>query len=136
MKAFTALSEVALPQARAAAHAVAITGGSTVQHADWVLSVQAWCAAFQKVQGTEVGLYFDDPLAFAAALWGAWHAGKTPVLASDLQPHNLAHLLPAARRSPLVSGLLANHAAPLTLWILVILGLIAHQFWWYWSDLL
>ena len=49
---------------------------------------------------------------------------------------NLAHLLPAARRSPLVSGLLANHAAPLTLWILVILGLIAHQFWWYWSDLL
>lgn len=65
-----------------------------MSHAQWVLSVKSWCAAFQRVQGAEVGLYFDDPMAFAAALWGAWHAGKTPVLASDVQPHTLAHLLP------------------------------------------
>ncbi|MBB6562205.1 acyl-coenzyme A synthetase/AMP-(fatty) acid ligase [Acidovorax soli] len=94
MNTFTALSEVALPQARAAGHEVAASAGSPVRHADWVLSVKAWCAAFQQVQGTEVGLYFEEPLQFAAALWGAWHAGKTPVLASDLQPHTLAHLLP------------------------------------------
>ena len=94
MKTFSALNEVALPQARAAAHVVAATGGRTVSHAAWVLAVQAWCAAFQKIQGTEVGLYFEDPLPFSAALWGCWHAGKTPVLASDLQPHTLAHLLP------------------------------------------
>lgn len=94
MNTFSALSEVALPQARAAAHVVAAEGGGAVSHAQWALSVQAWCAAFQKVQGNDVGLYFDDPMAFAAALWGAWHAGKTPVLASDVQPHTLAHLLP------------------------------------------
>lgn len=94
MNTFTALSGVALPQARAAGNEVAATGGHTVLHADWVLAVKAWCAAFQRVQGSEVGLYFDEPLQFAAALWGAWHAGKTPVLASDLQPHTLAHMLP------------------------------------------
>lgn len=109
MNTFTALSEVALPQARAAAHEVAATGGRTLQHADWVRAVQAWCAAFQKVQGSEVGLYFDDPLAFAAALWGAWHAGKTPVLASDLQPHTLAHLLPQVQAC---AGLLPGAIGP------------------------
>lgn len=110
MKPFTALSDVALPQARAAAHGVApAAGGGTVTHADWVRAVQAWCAAFQKVQGTEVGLYFDDPLPFAAALWGAWHAGKTPVLASDLQPHTLAHLLPQVQAC---AGLLPGAIQP------------------------
>lgn len=109
MNTFKALSDVALPLARAAAHTVAATGGHTVSHADWVRAVQAWCAAFQKVQGTEVGLYFDDPLAFAAALWGAWHAGKTPVLASDLQPHTLAHLLPQVQAS---AGLLPGAVQP------------------------
>ena len=107
---FTALSDVALPQARAAAHGVAAAaGGGTVSHADWVSSVQGWCAAFQKVQGAEVGLYFDDPLPFATALWGAWHAGKTPVLASDLQPHTLAHLLPQVQAT---AGLLPGAIEP------------------------
>lgn len=124
MTTFSALSDVALPQARAAAHGVAATGGRTVTHADWVRSVQAWCAAFRQVQGTEVGLYFDDPLAFAAALWGAWHAGKTPVLASDLQPHTLAHLLPQVQAcagqlpgaiQPDESGALAVVLQPLSL---------------------
>lgn len=109
MNTFSALSEVALPQSRAATHAVAAVGGRTVSHADWLHSVQAWCAAFQKVPGTEVGLYFDDPLCFAAALWGAWHAGKTPVLASDLQPHTLAHLLPQVQAC---AGLLPDAVLP------------------------
>ncbi|WP_173025171.1 AMP-binding protein [Acidovorax sp. SRB_14] len=94
MKRGLGLADVALPQARAVTHGVAVVDGHVVTHAYWVRSVQAWCAAFQRVPGKEVGLYFDDPLAFSAALWGAWHAGKTPVLASDLQPHTLAHLLP------------------------------------------
>lgn len=94
MNSFSTLAEVALPQARAAAHTVSAVDGRTVSHADWVRSVQSWCVAFRKVPGPEVGLYFDDALQFAAALWGAWHAGKTPVLASDVQPHTVAHLLP------------------------------------------
>ncbi|WP_298211450.1 AMP-binding protein [Acidovorax sp.] len=109
MKTFSALSEVALPQARTAVHVVASIGGRTVSHADWVRAVQSWCAAFQKIEGSEVGLYFDDPLAFAAALWGAWHAGKTPVLASDLQPHTLAHLLPQVQAC---AGLLPGAVQP------------------------
>lgn len=87
------LADVALPQARPPVHAVA----STATQADWTRAVRAWCAAFGRVQGPDVALYFDDPLAFSAALWGAWHAGKTPVLASDLQPQTLAHLLPSVQ---------------------------------------
>ncbi|PJI98649.1 acyl-coenzyme A synthetase/AMP-(fatty) acid ligase [Acidovorax sp. 69] len=109
MRPFTVLSQVALPQALGAARVVALIGGRTVSHADWVRSVKTWCAAFQRVQGTEVGLYFDDPLAFASALWGAWHAGKTPVLASDLQPHTLAHLLPQVQAC---AGLLPGAVQP------------------------
>jgi len=106
---FLTLAELALPQVRPASHRVAVVNGVAVSHADWVLSVQSWCATFQKVRGTEVGLYFDDPLPFAAALWGAWHAGKTPVLVSDLQPHTLAHLLPQVRAC---AGLLPGAVQP------------------------
>lgn len=109
MNTFSALSEVALPQARAATHVVAAIGERAVSHAEWGRAVQSWCAAFQTVQGSDVGLYFDDPLAFAAALWGAWHAGKTPVLASDLQPHTLAHLLPQVQAC---AGLLPGAVQP------------------------
>lgn len=110
MNKFSALSAVALPQTRPAAHGVAnAPDGRAVSHADWVQRVRAWCAAFQAVQGSEVGLYFDDPLAFAAALWGAWHAGKTPVLASDLQPYTVAHLVPQVQAT---AGLLPGAVQP------------------------
>ena len=88
------LAQVALPQSRAATHAVAQLATGVVTHAQWVRQVQAWCAALQQVPGQDVALYLDEPLAFAAALWGAWHAGKTPVLLSDTQPQTLAQLLP------------------------------------------
>lgn len=88
------LAQVALPQSRAATHAVAQLATGVVTHAQWVRQVQAWCAALQQVPGQDVALYLDEPLAFAAALWGAWHAGKTPVLLSDTQPHTLVQLLP------------------------------------------
>lgn len=86
------LAEVAMPGVRAPSHGMAQVRGELLTHAQWTQSVQRWCTAFSQVQGDEIGLYFDDPVAFAAALWGAWHAGKTPVLASDLQPHNVAQL--------------------------------------------
>ncbi|MEG3001134.1 MAG: AMP-binding protein [Comamonas sp.] len=88
------LAQVALPHSRAATHAVARLATGAVTHAQWVRQVQAWCAALQQVPGQDVALYLDDPLDFAAALWGAWHAGKTPVLLSDTQPQTLAQLLP------------------------------------------
>ena len=88
------LAQVAQPQSRAATHAVAQLATGVVTHAQWVRKVQAWCAALQQVSGQDVALYLDDPLDFAAALWGAWHAGKTPVLLGDAQPQTLAQLLP------------------------------------------
>lgn len=92
--AWVALAQVALPQSRDAGHVVARPQDAAVTHAQWVDAVRAWCAAFQRVQGAEVALYCGNPLTFAAALWGAWHAGKTPVLASDLHAHTLSALLP------------------------------------------
>ena len=88
------LAQVAMPQSRADGHVVAQIGSGVVTHGQWVRSVQAWFAALQRVSGQDIALYLNDPLDFAAALWGAWHAGKTPVLLSDIQPQTLAHLLP------------------------------------------
>lgn len=88
------LAQVALPQSRTATHTVAQLATGVITHAQWVRQVQAWCATLQRVPGQDVALYLEEPLAFAAALWGAWHAGKTPVLLSDTQPQTLAQLLP------------------------------------------
>lgn len=87
-----ALAQVGLPQARGLTHAVASSADGAFTHAQWVRAVQAWCAALQPLPGVDVILYQEDPLEFAAALWGAWHAGKTPVLISDTQTQ--VHLLP------------------------------------------
>lgn len=104
------LTDMALASARAATQGVARSPeGGVVSHGEWVRQVHAWRAAFQRVEGSEVGLYFDDPLVFSAALWGAWHAGKTPVLASDLQAHTLAHLLPTVQAC---AGLLPQALQP------------------------
>lgn len=94
MNSHLTLAHVALPPSRVATHAVAQLSTGVITHAQWVCQVQAWCAALQKVKGPDVALYLEDPLAFAAALWGAWHAGKTPVLLSDIQPQTLAQLQP------------------------------------------
>lgn len=93
LKQSVALADVALAadDKRLVCHA----DGKTVTLTDWVQMVRCWHAAFARVAGDEVGFYFDDTLAFSAALWGAWHAGKTPVLLSDVQPATLASLLPA-----------------------------------------
>ena len=108
-----ALGRVAMPQARAATHAVARDVSGMVTHAAWARRVRAWCAALRCVQGQDVALYMDDPLEFSAALWGAWHAGKTPVLASDIQARTLADLLPgvAATAGRLPGALAADFGA-------------------------
>lgn len=94
MKQSMALARVALQQARSPMHIVAHSAAGMLSHGQWVKAVQAWCAALQQLPGQDVALYLNDPLEFSAALWGAWHAGKTPVLASDTQAQTLAYLLP------------------------------------------
>lgn len=91
------LAQVAQASARAAGHSVAVVQGQPLAYAQWLRNVQAWRAAFAQVSGTDVALYFEDAVAFSAALWGAWHAGKTPVLVSDAQPHTLQCLMPTVQ---------------------------------------
>ena len=105
MKQSVALAEMALPATGVPTQRVATVDGRAVERAEWVRRVQAWCRAFQRVSGEEVGFYFEDSLEFSAALWGAWHAGKTPVLLSDLQPATLNQLLPTINTT---AGLLPN----------------------------
>lgn len=59
---------------------------------DFTHAVQRWRAAFQARGDHRVALYFQDSHAFAAALFGAWHAGKTVVLPGDLQAATLQRL--------------------------------------------
>lgn len=66
--------------------------GQPVAHDAFVRQVQGWRAAFAAASGRDWALYFDDALAFAAALFGAWHAGKRVWLAPDNLPATLAEL--------------------------------------------
>nr|WP_295374607.1 AMP-binding protein [Pseudoxanthomonas sp.] len=76
-----------LPLDRVAVHAHA---GRQVApgcgHADFRARVLAWQAAFAGADGRDWALYFDDAPAFAAALFGAWHAGKRVFLCADNLP--------------------------------------------------
>lgn len=111
VKRSVALADVALGSAMeehpqtVAVHA----DGRAVSLAQWRRMVSGWHASFTCVPGEEIGFYFDDALAFSAALWGAWHAGKTPVLLSDQQPATLSMLLPTVSAT---AGLLPGAVVP------------------------
>lgn len=73
---------------------VARRGGVVLSHARFVADVARWHAAFTGVRGEQVAIYFADSYDFACALFGAWHAGKLPLLPGDAQPATLERLLP------------------------------------------
>lgn len=60
--------------------------------ADFVARASAWWHAFAAQPGLRWALYLDDTVDFAAALLGAWHAGKHVVLPGDTRPETLAAL--------------------------------------------
>mgnify|MGYP000858945681 CR=1 FL=1 len=68
--------------------------GSPLDHAIFHRQVQQWHAAFAAHDGRDWALFFDDALHFAAALFGAWHAGKRVFLAADNLPATLDALQP------------------------------------------
>ncbi len=76
--------------------------GSAVSHAHFQQRVAAWHAAFAAQPGHDWALYHDDALEFAAALYGAWYAGKDVYLPGDIQPGTQASL------SNLVDGFAGN----------------------------
>ncbi|WP_314105722.1 AMP-binding protein [uncultured Stenotrophomonas sp.] len=70
------------------------TEGRGVDHAEFRTRVLGWQQAFAAAPGRDWALYFDDTLAFAAALFGAWHAGKRVFLGGDSLPATLDGLGP------------------------------------------
>lgn len=73
---------------------VALRGGELLSHARFAADAARWQAAFAAVPGEPVAIYFEDAYDFACALFGAWHAGKLPLLPGDAQPATLERLLP------------------------------------------
>ncbi|MCT9812951.1 acyl-CoA synthetase [Acidovorax sp. Be4] len=88
-----ALTQLAWEGAAPDERVVGYRDGQAVTRGAFIAQVHAWCAAFREVRGPVVALYFADALDAAAALYGAWHAGKAVVLPGDMQPATLGPLL-------------------------------------------
>lgn len=88
---------------------VALRGQERISHARFVRDVTVWRQCFAAHAGERVALYFGDSYDFAAALFGAWHAGKTAVLPGDAQPETVERL---ATTTDLRAGELPGPVAP------------------------
>jgi acyl-coenzyme A synthetase/AMP-(fatty) acid ligase/3-hydroxymyristoyl/3-hydroxydecanoyl-(acyl carrier protein) dehydratase len=66
--------------------------GATVSHEALMRRARAWAALARRSAGRNVALFHDDSLEFAAALLGAWQAGKSVWLAADALPATCAAL--------------------------------------------
>jgi acyl-coenzyme A synthetase/AMP-(fatty) acid ligase len=58
-------------------------GAVAVRNQEFLQRVAAWYGLLQDRSGQNFALYLDDGIEFAAALIGAWHAGKTVWLTAD-----------------------------------------------------
>ncbi len=68
--------------------------GTPVTHPQFRQQVLGWQQAFARAPGQDWALYFEDTLTFAAALLGAWHAGKRVFVGGDNLPATLEALRP------------------------------------------
>ncbi|HTD28362.1 MAG TPA: AMP-binding protein [Xanthomonadaceae bacterium] len=59
------------------------SAGHAATSFDFVLRVRAWQAVFAAAPGRRCALHHEDCFEFAAALLGAWHAGKIVYLPAD-----------------------------------------------------
>lgn len=78
--------------ARPASDIVGWRGSEPVECGAFVARVRAWQAVLSVQPGRHFALYFEDSLEFAAALLGAWQAGKTAWLSADALPASCAAL--------------------------------------------
>jgi acyl-coenzyme A synthetase/AMP-(fatty) acid ligase len=69
--------------ARPSAIAVGVRAGTTVDTAEFLARVQSWRALLGEQPGRRFALFIEDSIEFAAALLGAWHAGKTVWISAD-----------------------------------------------------
>ena len=80
-----------LPRA-AASTAVAWRAGEPLSAADFAGQVGAWRELLAARPGARWALFAEDTFDFAAALFGAWHAGKTVIVPGDMQDDTVARL--------------------------------------------
>jgi acyl-coenzyme A synthetase/AMP-(fatty) acid ligase len=66
--------------------------GAELTYADLERRARAWCALALRTPGSRIALFHHDSLEFAAALLGAWQAGKTVWLAADVLPSSCQSL--------------------------------------------
>lgn len=85
------LGRVALPGPHG--RHVALRNGHVLHHTRFAADAARWQSTFQAVAGPRIALYFEDAYDFATALFGAWHAGKVPVLPGDAQPATVERLM-------------------------------------------
>jgi len=71
---------------------IAWRGGQPLADGAFVARVDAFRARLADEPGARWALGCEDTFEFAAALFGAWHAGKTVVVPGDAQPDTLARL--------------------------------------------
>jgi acyl-CoA synthetase (AMP-forming)/AMP-acid ligase II len=87
----------ALPRRGVApASAVAWRAGVALSQADFAAQVAAWRDLLAAQPGARWALFVEDTFEFAAALFGAWHAGKTVIVPGDMQDDTVARLRTAA----------------------------------------
>lgn len=67
-------------------------GAASVAHAELMARTRAWTALGRRTQATQIALYHEDSIEFAAALLGAWLSGKTVWLVADTLPASCAAL--------------------------------------------
>jgi len=77
---------------RPAGDVVGWRGSEPIGCGAFVARIHAWQAALSARPGRHFALYFEDSLEFAAALLGAWQAGKTAWLSADALPASCAAL--------------------------------------------
>lgn len=84
--------ERVLSEPASADQVVAIGRDGAVSRRGFEQRVSAWQALAGQVEGDTLGVYFEDALEFAAALFGLWYAGKTALLTGDRLPATVAGL--------------------------------------------
>jgi hypothetical protein len=62
---------------------VAMRDDQIITHEAWLKRVHAWQVTLHKARGKRFALFIEDSAEFAAALFGAWQAGKTIYLPAD-----------------------------------------------------
>lgn len=75
-----------------AGRVLALAATSTLDHAWFRAQAARWRSAFAAQPGQRWALHIADAAAFAAALYGAWHAGKQVYLCADPLPDTLVRL--------------------------------------------